>query len=141
MDWLSAVLAEASEIPSRRTRWRWVAGGLAAVVARRTASSVAAIAGGAVLVGLAWHPGSANPAVPVERAGFVGTAILLAVLPGILRPLLGPVADPSPLVPHGTPYEVQMSVGDAAIKYYAALIFGPLAGLVIGAATASRRLA
>jgi hypothetical protein len=42
-------------------------------------------------------------------------------------------ANPSPLVPHGTPYEVQMSVGDAALKYLVGLLFGPLAGLLLGA--------
>lgn len=46
-------------------------------------------------------------------------------------------ANPSPLVPHGTPYEVQMSVGDAAIKYLAGLLFGPLVGLVLGAVSAA----
>jgi hypothetical protein len=42
-------------------------------------------------------------------------------------------ANPDPNVPHGTTYEVQMSVGDAAIKYQAGLLLGPLVGLIVGA--------
>ena len=41
-------------------------------------------------------------------------------------------ANPDPAVAHGTPYEVQMSVGDAAIKYEAGLLLGPVVGLVLG---------
>ncbi|GAA0990852.1 hypothetical protein GCM10009555_077290 [Acrocarpospora macrocephala] len=42
-------------------------------------------------------------------------------------------ANPSPNVPHGTLFEVQMSVSDTAAKYEAGLIAGPLLGLLIGA--------
>jgi hypothetical protein len=42
-------------------------------------------------------------------------------------------ANPDPAVPHATPYEVRMSVGDAAIKYEAALLLAPLLGLALGA--------
>jgi hypothetical protein len=42
-------------------------------------------------------------------------------------------ANPSPYVAHGTPFEVQMSVGDAALKYQFGLLLGPLIGLALGA--------
>jgi hypothetical protein len=41
-------------------------------------------------------------------------------------------ANPDPSVPHGTPFELRMSVGDAAVRYQLGLLLGPLAGLVIG---------
>ncbi|HEX8869020.1 MAG TPA: hypothetical protein VF821_25395 [Lentzea sp.] len=41
-------------------------------------------------------------------------------------------ANPDPSVPHGTLFELQMSVGDAAIRYQAGLLLGPLAGLAVG---------
>ena len=97
MQWLTAVRGEAGLIPSRLARWRWLAGGAWAIachstVVRRAASVVAAVVAGTVVVVLAWHPGSTNPAVPVERAGLIGTVVLLALLPWVLRPILGPVA-------------------------------------------------
>ena len=36
-------------------------------------------------------------------------------------------------MPHGTPFEIQMSVGDAAVRYLFALIVGPTLGLILGA--------
>ncbi|MEU0882049.1 hypothetical protein ABZ345_25830 [Lentzea sp. NPDC005914] len=41
-------------------------------------------------------------------------------------------ANPDPSVPHGTLFELQMSVGDAAVRYQLGLLLGPLAGLAIG---------
>jgi hypothetical protein len=41
-------------------------------------------------------------------------------------------ANPDPSAPHGTQYELQMSVGDASTKYEAFLLLGPLIGLVLG---------
>ena len=43
-------------------------------------------------------------------------------------------ANPDPDVPHGTPYELEMSVGDAAAKYEGFLLAGPMLGLVLGVA-------
>jgi hypothetical protein len=43
-------------------------------------------------------------------------------------------ANPNPNVPHGTDFELQMSVGDAAGKYEVGLLVLPLLGLVLGAA-------
>jgi hypothetical protein len=52
-------------------------------------------------------------------------------------------ANPDPNVAHGTAFEVQMSVGDTAIKYQLGLFVLPLVGSVIGAlswtATTQRR--
>jgi hypothetical protein len=68
-----------------------------------------------------------------------GTAALLLAILTIATMLLLPRqvdlewGNPDPNVPHGTPGEVQMSVGDAAIKYQAGLVIGPLLGLVLGA--------
>jgi hypothetical protein len=42
-------------------------------------------------------------------------------------------ANPDPSVPHGTPFEIQMSVGDAAIRYLFARLAGPALGLILGA--------
>jgi hypothetical protein len=42
-------------------------------------------------------------------------------------------ANPDPYAPHGTPFEIQMSVGDAAIRYLFALLAGPPLGLILGA--------
>lgn len=69
-------------------------------------------------------------------------AVVLAVLTiGTMLLLPGHVdllwANPDPNVAHGTAYEVRMSVGDAAIKYQAGLIIGPIVGLVLGAIGAS----
>jgi hypothetical protein len=71
-------------------------------------------------------------------AGTTG-AMLLAILT-ISTMLLLPRhvdliwANPSPAVPHGTPFELRMSVGDAAVKYLVGLILGPVLGLIVGAA-------
>lgn len=42
-------------------------------------------------------------------------------------------ANPDPTVPHGTTFEVQMSVSDTALPYQIGLLLGPLAGLALGA--------
>ena len=43
-------------------------------------------------------------------------------------------ANPDPNVPHGTPYEIQMSVSDGAEVYLALLILAPIIGAILGAA-------
>ena len=45
-------------------------------------------------------------------------------------------ANPSPLVPHGTVFEIQMSLGDAAVGYLVWLLLGPLLGATLGLAGA-----
>lgn len=69
-------------------------------------------------------------------------ALLLSVLTiGTMLILPGQVdliwANPDPNVTHGTTYELQMSVGDTAIKYQLGLLLLPLIGLVFGAVGSS----
>ncbi|MGW4208601.1 hypothetical protein ACWEIJ_11500 [Lentzea sp. NPDC004789] len=64
-------------------------------------------------------------------------AVLLATLTIATMVLLpGQVdlewANPDPSVPHGTLFELQMSVSDTAIRYQLGLLLGPAAGLAIG---------
>ncbi|MET8765040.1 hypothetical protein [Lentzea sp. NPDC004782] len=67
-----------------------------------------------------------------------GTAALLLATLTIATMVLLPGqvdlewANPDPSVPHGTLFELQMSVSDAAIRYQLGLLLGPLAGLAIG---------
>ena len=69
--------------------------------------------------------------------GGVGALVLATLTIGTM--LLVPQAvtlawaNPDPTVPHGTPFEIQMSVGDAAVRYLFALIVGPTLGLILGA--------
>src|SRR5690349_9363751 len=63
---------------------------------RRAVAAIAGLAAGTLLVWWDWHPGSANPAMPVNRATMIGAGLLLAVLPWVIRPLLGPAADNRP---------------------------------------------
>ncbi len=68
-----------------------------------------------------------------------GTAAVLLSVLTISTMLIFPThvdlkwANPDPDVPHGTPYEVRMSVGDSAGKYLFDLLLGPLIGLGLGA--------
>jgi hypothetical protein len=96
--WAEAIWAEAEEIPAGRERRRWLAGGLLTVtrqsdVVRRVGCTAAAAAAGAALVWLDWHPGSTNPAVRTDRIGLTVVMLVLALLPWMVRPLLGPAAD------------------------------------------------
>jgi hypothetical protein len=93
--WAEAVWAEAAEVPAGRARLSWLVGGfwlisLEAGTMRRTGFLTPGVVAGAVLVWWDWHPGSANPAMPVNRATMIGIVALLAVLPWATRPLLGP---------------------------------------------------
>jgi hypothetical protein len=49
-------------------------------------------------------------------------------------------ANPDPNVPHGTPYEVQMSVSDGAEVYLALLILAPIVGAILGGAFSRVRI-
>ncbi|MEV6240883.1 hypothetical protein [Lentzea sp. NPDC051838] len=67
-----------------------------------------------------------------------GTAALLLAALTITTMVLFPGqvdlewANPDPSAPHGTTFELQMSVGDAAIRYQLGLLLGPLAGAAAG---------
>ena len=97
-EWAEAV---ASEAPAGRERLPWLIGGLWVVVReagmlRRTVYTAAALAAGSIIVWLDWHPGSANPAMPINRTTMIGVVLLLAFLPWAIRPVFGPVADGRP---------------------------------------------
>jgi hypothetical protein len=96
--WAEAVWAEAAEVPAGRARLSWLVGGLwlisrEAGMMRRIGFLTAGVVAGAAMAWWDWHPGSANPAMPVNRATIIGVMALLAVLPWATRPLLGPTAD------------------------------------------------
>jgi hypothetical protein len=96
-EWSEAVLAEASDVPAGRARLSWLAGGLWLVAReagtiRRIGHTIAGVTAGAIMVCLAWHPGSANPAMPTNRITMITVVLVLAVLPWIAYPVLGPVA-------------------------------------------------
>jgi hypothetical protein len=97
-------------------------------------------------------PVAATGALYRLRVGVIGglcaggtAALLLAVLT-IATMLVFPEhvdlewANPSPAVPHGTRYEIQMSVSDTALRYFVGLVVGPLLGLLLGAAADAGRL-
>jgi hypothetical protein len=98
------------------------------------------------LAGRAFRGGHANPA-GARLAGLCAgaTAALLLGIVTIATMLLFPRqvdlewANPDPTVAHGTPFEVRMSVGDAALKYELGLVLGPLAGLLIGSVAGAAR--
>jgi hypothetical protein len=96
--WAEAVWAEAAEVPAGRARLSWLIGGLLLIsreagMVRRVGFAMAGVAAGVLLVWWDWHPGSANPAMPVNRATMIGVGLLLVVLPWVSRALLGPTAD------------------------------------------------
>lgn len=97
-DWAEAVLAEADDVPAGRARRSWLIGGLWLVLrqapaVRRFGILLAAAVAGVLVVWLDWHPGSANPAVPTNRLATITAVTTLAVLPFVVRAVLGPVAD------------------------------------------------
>lgn len=97
-EWGEAVWAEAGDVPAGWARLSWLLGGLWLVAREagmiRTIGYLAAgVTAGMILVWLDWHPGSANPAMPINRITMIVIVVLLALLPWIVRPVLGPVAD------------------------------------------------
>ena len=95
-EWAEAVRAEAANVPAGRARMEWLIGGLWLVarevgMIRKVGPSAMAV--GAIVVWLNWHPGSANPAMPTNRFADILIVLVLAALPWLVRGLLGPVAD------------------------------------------------
>lgn len=89
-DWKEAIVAEAQQMPSAPARLSWLVGGVWTIareagMVRRIGFSVAALAVGALLVWLDWHPGSTNPAVPANRATLAVTLLVLVALPWVMR--------------------------------------------------------
>jgi hypothetical protein len=94
-DWAHALLAETDDLPARSARLAWVGGGLV-MVAREILMTriVQALAFAAAAVGLVWigWPGApTNSATPVNRMYVVGTLVVLAGLPLLVRRSAGPV--------------------------------------------------
>lgn len=65
---------------------------------------------------------------------------VLTVTTMLLMPRAVPLiwANPDPTVPHGTLFEIQMSVADTADQYIAVLVLAPLVGLLGGVIAAGR---
>jgi len=92
----------------------------------------------AAVIAAGLHAGNVRSGAIAGLCAGATTALLLNILTVTTMLLLpGHVdlewANPDPAVPHGTPFEVRMSVGDSAIKYEAGLLLGPLIGLALGA--------
>jgi hypothetical protein len=94
-DWVRALLAETDDLPSPSARLAWLGGGLwlvvREVVMNRIVQALAFAAGAVGLVWIAWPGASTNSATPVNRMYVVGTLVLLAGLPLLVRRYAGPV--------------------------------------------------
>jgi hypothetical protein len=94
-DWAEAVLAEAGEIPAGAGRVAWLGGGLwlvaREVVMGRVIRVLAFAVAAAGMVWIGWPGASSNSATPLNRVYAVGTVVLLAVLPWVVRRYFGPV--------------------------------------------------
>jgi hypothetical protein len=94
-DWAAAVWAEAPEAPPGLARLAWRAGGVwmlarEALRPRRIGSAMLFAAAAAVAARAAWPGSSASFATPGVRAYVITMVLLLAVLPLLARPFLGP---------------------------------------------------
>ena len=94
-DWVHALLAETDDQPTPSARLAWLGGGLWLVVREvlmnRIIQALAFTAGAVGLVWIAWPGASTNSATPVNRMYVVGTLVLLAGLPHLVRRYAGPV--------------------------------------------------
>ncbi|HKT04489.1 MAG TPA: hypothetical protein VJT31_33655, partial [Rugosimonospora sp.] len=94
-DWLHALLAETDDLSTPSARLAWLGGGLwlvaREVLMNRIIRALAFTAGAAALVRVAWPGASTNSATPVNRMYVVGTLVLLAGLPLLVRRYAGPV--------------------------------------------------
>jgi hypothetical protein len=94
-DWLHALLAETDDQPTPAARLAWLGGGLwlvtREVLMNRIIHALVFVAGAVGLVWIAWPGASTNSATPVNRMYVVGTLILLAGLPLLVRRYVGPV--------------------------------------------------
>jgi hypothetical protein len=102
-----------------------------------------------LIVALAAAPLAAG-AVATRRTGSTGQGTVAGLWAGAAAGLVATVltlptmvlfpthvnlhwANPDPEAPHGTPYELRMSVGDTAGKYLGVLILAPMLGAGLGA--------
>jgi hypothetical protein len=94
-EWVHALLAETGEQPTSSARLAWLGGGLwlvtREVLMNRIVQALAFVAGAVGLVWVAWPGAQANSAIPVNRMYVVGTLVLLAGLPLLVRRYAGPV--------------------------------------------------
>jgi len=95
-DWVEAVWAEAPEVPPGLRRLAWRAGGVRLIAReaqmRRGIGSAMLFAAAAVAAWAAWPGSSASFATSVDRV-YVIIMVLLAGLPLLARPFLGPAGD------------------------------------------------
>jgi hypothetical protein len=93
-DWVHALLAETDDLPTTVARLAWLGGGLwlvaREVLMNRIIQALAFTAGVVGLVWIAWPGASSNSATPVNRMYVVGTLVLLAGLPLLVRRYVGP---------------------------------------------------
>ena len=93
-DWVHALLAETDDLPAPSARLAWLGGGLLLVarevLMNRIIQALAFVAGAVGLVWIAWPGAPANSATPVNRMYVVGTLVLLAGLPLLVRRYFGP---------------------------------------------------
>jgi hypothetical protein len=94
-DWVHALLAETDDLPAPSARLAWLGGGLwlvaREVLMNRIIQVLAFAAGAVALVWIGWPGASTNSATPVNRMYVVGTLVLLAGLPLLVRRYAGPV--------------------------------------------------
>ena len=93
--WVHALLAETGDQPTPSARLAWLGGGLwlvaREVLMNRLLQPLAFTAGAAGLMWIAWPGAATNSATPVNRMYVVGTLLLLAGLPLLVRRYAGPV--------------------------------------------------
>ncbi len=94
-EWAEAMLAETREVPAGAGRVAWLGGGLWLVAREALIGRVVRVVTfAAAAAGMAWisWPGvSSNSATPLNRVYVVGTVVLLAALPVVVRRYYGPV--------------------------------------------------
>jgi hypothetical protein len=94
-EWAEAMLAEAGVVPAGAGRVAWLGGGLWLVAREiligRVMRVVTFAAGAAGMAWIGWPGASSNSATPLNRVYVVGTVVLLAVLPVVVRRYFGPV--------------------------------------------------
>jgi hypothetical protein len=94
-DWAHALLAETDDLPAPSARLAWLVGGLLLVarevLMNRIIQALAFAAGAVGLVWIGWPGASTDSATPVNRMYVVGTLVLLAGLPLLMRRYFGPV--------------------------------------------------
>jgi hypothetical protein len=94
-DWPKAVVAEAGEVPAGAGRVAWLGGGLWLVAREVMMNAVirvlAFVAGVTGMVWIGWPGASSNSALIVNRMYVIGSVVMLAALPLVVRRYVGPV--------------------------------------------------